>query len=145
MTNRNQLASILIGFAFAISAAAVGCSGGGSSEIEDLCEDFCEASLECVDLDDAQSLCEDECNDDFEEAEDLDGEMCVDTQVAASECAEALPCDVLLPFLAIELKSPAAVTKLFFGDYLCVLGVQDCCETELLVNYTACPETRAFE
>jgi hypothetical protein len=145
MTNRNQLASILIGFAFAISAAAVGCSGGGSSEIEDLCEDFCEASLACVDLDDAQSLCEDECNDDFEEAEELDGEVCVDTQMVGLECAEALACPVLLDFLAIELKSTANLIQLFLGNLLCVPGVQDCCETELLDNLRDCPETFAFE
>jgi hypothetical protein len=61
------------------------------------------------------------------------------------ECAEALACPVLLDFLAIELKSTANLIQLILGNLLCVPGVQDCCETELLVNYTACPETRAFE
>lgn len=140
MTNRNKLASILLGLALAISAAALGCNGGGSSEIEDTCEDFCKASTGCGDVPDAQGLCEDECADDFDQADEFDGEECVDAQLATLECAEALACADLLKFITIRLNA-TKLGSLLLGNLLCVPGVRDCCETELLNAVVACPET----
>jgi len=146
MRHRNQWTRYLLALVFAIAAAGMACSGGGGgSEIEDVCEAFCEASTTCTDIPDAQSLCEDECVEDFERAEDLDGDECVDEQLAAMVCAEQLACPNLNKFNSLRFRRSSDIVQLFLGNKLCVLGVRDCCEDELLQNIAACPDTFALD
>ncbi len=148
MRHRNQWTRHLLALAlvFAIAAAGMACSGGGgSSEIEDVCEAFCEASTTCTDIPDAQSLCEDECVDDFDRAENLDGDECVDEQLAAMVCAEQLACPDLNKFNSLTFRQSSDVVELFLGRKLCDLSVVDCCEEELLKNIVKCPDSFALD
>ena len=141
MKIRNKLAPFLLGLSFARVLVGFGCSGGGSSEIEDLCEDFCDHSTTCGEVPDAQSLCVSECEDDFESAEELDGEECVEAQIVALTCAEGLVCPDLFEFLREDITA-TDIIPLFLGNLLCEVGLpHDCCEAELLGMLGACPVT----
>lgn len=148
MRNRNKLASLLLGLVFAISTVAMGCGGGGSSEMEDACSDVCEAIDECEPQPGATSLCIKSCVDEFDDADEFDGEACVDARFAAFSCAEKLVCDDLFTLLAFEVREEL-LGRLLVGELLCeektlgnpVVILGDCCEFELAAMVGNCPET----
>ena len=142
MKKRNKLASLLLGLVFAISTVAVGCKSGGSTEIEDACEDFCEYINDCAGIPEVQKFCEEDCEDDFEKADEFDGDDCVESQLVLLDCEVGLTCSEVLEFQDLRLRD-ATLDNLRAGDLLCMSGMPlDCCEAELIdVVDVKCPET----
>ena len=64
-----------------------GCSeGGGGGRIEKVCEDYCvRLHVDCG-IPEGKGLCVGDCQQDLEEAEELDGTLCSDAELIALTC-----------------------------------------------------------
>ena len=113
----------------AILALFVGCKGGGGGgRIERICEDYCERAItECLDIPRAENECVDECIDDVDEAEELDGSDCADAQLAAFECVTEQACVDVFTFADLEAADlPLAFCTAEVNDAvaLCVESIE---------------------
>ncbi len=116
-------------------ALALSCGGGGGSQFDDVCADYTDAILDCLDANtsDARLISRAECVDDMEESDDLDGDECVRAQIAAYECLQIETCEYLSDFLGLrwnEVFIPATGAP---GPPL------DYCDTEIRLAVDVCP------
>ncbi|HIG69830.1 MAG TPA: hypothetical protein EYQ46_07375 [Myxococcales bacterium] len=83
-----------------------GCSeGGGGGRVEKICEDYCEAlnSESCGGVPGAVGICVDECIQNIDDAEEIDGKVCADAQLTTFECITEEECEDRLAFFSLSL------------------------------------------
>jgi hypothetical protein len=105
---------IRLSYVFALSllaAFALSCKGGGGGQFADVCDEFAETQVGCLEFPQpaAKQLIKDECIDELEESDELDGDACADAQIAAFECLiEDVEitgtCDNFLEFFNLDMN-----------------------------------------
>lgn len=103
---------------------------------------MCEAINSCADFPEANAECKRGCSDDFDDAEEFDGDDCVDSRLVAFSCVEKLSCEEILEFVNLEVRAQD-LADLLVGDVLCVKDGMtiDCCEAELATVIGNCEKT----
>ncbi len=104
-----------------------GCSedGGSGGRIEKVCEDYCEAlnSESCGGVPGAVGICVDECIQNIDDAEEIDGKVCADAQLKTFECITEEECEDRLAFY--DLSVPDLATQVVCRDE--ILAAVDLC------------------
>jgi hypothetical protein len=121
---------------FAVGAVILTClillagcnSGSCSSRTCDICEDYCEAlnSESCGGVPGAIGICVDDCIQNIEDAEQLDGKVCADAQLTTFECITVKECDDILAFFNLSVQD---------------LPTQVQCREEILDAILLCPDS----
>ena len=120
---------------FAVGAVILAClillagcnSGSCSSRTCDICEDYCEAlnSETCGGIPQAVGICVDECIDNIDDAEEINGKACSDAQLTTFECITDKACEDILAFFDLTVRD---------------LDTQVVCQREILAAVDSCPE-----
>jgi hypothetical protein len=99
-----------------------GCSeGGGGGRVEKICEDYCvHLHVDCGEVPRAKDLCLDECIQDVEEAEEIDGKVCSDAELNAFLCITDLnDCNDVFDFVALQ-AGPFPVCTAEISEAVCL-------------------------
>ena len=111
-----------------------GCNDGSCSGRScDICEDYCEAlnSESCGGVPGAIGICVDECIQNIDDAEQLDGKVCADAQLTTFECITVKECEDMLAFF--NLSEPDLLTQVVCRDEI-IDAVTECVESIDLPN-----------
>jgi hypothetical protein len=111
-----------------------GCNDGSCSGRScDICEDYCEAlnSESCGGVPGAIGICVDDCIQNIDDAEEIDGKVCADAQLTTFECITVEACDDILAFF--NLSEPDLLTQVVCRDEI-IDAVTECVESINLPN-----------
>jgi len=146
MPTRSTPLPLLLVLALA-AATMLSCGSSGGSQFDDVCGDFADSILDCLEYNtsDGRLITSEACVDDLEESKDIDGDDCVQAQIAVYECLDVDDpegsdpppedqCFDLFDFLALQWSD------LFFpnGSERPPLPY---CDTEIRAAVAECPGT----
>lgn len=116
--------------------------GGGGSQFDDVCTDYANVILDCLEFNtnDARAITRKECVQELEEAADFDGDACVAAQIATFECLGTETCENLFEFFDLENKDLFETV----GGMTQETPPLDYCDTEIRLAAEICPISVVF-
>lgn len=120
---------VVLGLIFSVGLVAACGKSGGGGRLEEVCEDYCKTlQVVCLgDIPGAYDICVNECKDDIEDAEEIDGVACSDAQTAAFECVAELDCDEVFEFTSLatgDLPTPYCTEEITDSVNFCLLTIE---------------------